>query len=460
MLDLYDSFKQSSIPLLLLVLFFISDDDFTDTSFISYQHSKEISISASPQVYVVLAADFDSPTSIANYGVLTPLTAFIWHRIFNVTPIVMLGTREPGRITTVTEAAIARLIRRAGGRIHCISTRDSTENGSGVALPSNLVGAKLMTALQVSRIASIALWYLKDDDIIITSDADIWPLSKKFWYKHLTNLLDPLNEELFIYNGPFFHGQQQIKDCNFVALTSIAAKTRIWRETLSVWFDSLQYAPSPRESFCVYPNTKDNIPMPILPWYYETEKNLYVGNISGGYDVNLNSLLFSDLLKFFLEQGQHFFGQSVWEKEIWYNGASYKLRRIWDYDQVLVAEMIIAANSSLNVNNDLRRLDKFGTRDKESDYLAVVSGKSVEDFTDTHLDSIEDKTWWRLQSIWSFVFDETTSHSLLSESQAFLRDVRSLFDGLHGTDDDKIRGTLFFQDDVDQQEWMGPCDNV
>ena len=154
----------------------------------------------------------------------------------------------------------------------------------------------------------------------------------------------------------------------------------------------------------------------------------------------------------------HLVGKEVWEREISYRGGSYKLRRIWDYDQVLVAEMIMAANSTLNVNYDLRRLDKFGTRDRESDYLAVVNGKTVEDFTDTHLDSIEDKTWWRLQSIWSLIFDRRTSDSLLTESQTFLQDVRSLFEGLHGTDDEGIRGSLFFNDEVDLQNSMGLCD--
>ena len=120
--------------------------------------------------------------------------------------------------------------------------------------------------------------------------------------------------------------------------------------------------------------------------------------------------------------------------------------------------MILAANSTLNINYDLRRLDKFGTRDRESDYLAVVNGKSVDDFTDAHLDSIEDKTWWRLESIWSLIFDDRTSHSLLTESQKFFQDVRSLLEGLRGTDDEGIRGSLFFDDEVDLHNSMGLCD--
>jgi hypothetical protein len=33
----------------------------------------------------------------------------------------MLSTKVSGRLTTATEAAFARLIRQAGGKIHCIS---------------------------------------------------------------------------------------------------------------------------------------------------------------------------------------------------------------------------------------------------------------------------------------------------------------------------------------------------
>ena len=178
-----------------------------------------------------------------------------------------------------------------------------------MALSSNLAGTTLITALQISRVASIALQYLKKDDIIITSDADIWPLSKKFWRTYLTKLLDPANDDLFIYNGPFFRGQRQSKDCNFAALTSIAAKTRIWRDTFSIWVDSLQYAPRPRLLFCVYQKTKDNIPMPILPWYSEKERNVHFSKFISRRNTRSIDVHFADLLTTFLQEGPNFFGK-------------------------------------------------------------------------------------------------------------------------------------------------------
>jgi len=412
----------------------------------------EVHKSTIPTVYVVLAADFDSPASMSNYGILTPLTSFIWHNIFNATPVVILGTQKPGRLTTATETAFANLVRRAGGRVHCISKSETGEDGNeaGASLIPELVGANLITSLQVSRIASVALRYLNDFDAIITSDADIWPMSKTFWRSHLSKLLNAENKDVFVYNGPFFNGQRHAEDCNFVALTSIGATVRTWREMISRWLHSVKFAPSPRVQFCTYPNVADKIP--ILSWYTETEQGRYFVNKS-------DNVTFSDLLSTFLEEGRHAFGRSVWEIEIWLSVDSYKLKRIWGYDQVLAAEIILAAQPSLRVNNDLRRLDKFGAHISISDYKKIVDGKSVEDFTDTHLDGVEASNWWRLAEVWSLVFNENTPHKLFSDSNLFMNDVKDFYDVIRSTNDFTKRSQIM-RDGSESLDSIGLCDSV
>lgn len=445
------------LPLFLLIivnqLSNISEDGLSSSTVNNPQVSvNEFSRSTTPTAYVVLAADFDSPASTANYGILIPLTSFIWFNVFNVTPIVILGTQKPGRLTTATETAFASLVRRAGGRIHCISKSEGDDgNEAGASLIPELVGAALTTSLQVSRMASVALRYLKDFDAIITSDADIWPMSKTFWRNHLSKLLNAENNEVFVYNGPFFHGQRHVEDCNFIALTAIAANVRTWRGMVSRWLFSLKFAPSPRIPFCAFPNHTDKIP--ILPWYTETEQGTYSGNKS---DI----IPFSDLLVTFLDKGRQAYGSSIWEREIWSSVKSYKLKKIWNYDQVLAAEMILAAQPLLCVNDDLRRLDKFGAHSSVLEYKEVIEGKSVEDFTDTHLDGVDGSNWWRIAEIWSLVFDKNTPHDLFTESNLFIKEVQDFYDVIRGTNDEFTKLFLFKTDEGELLDANRLCDSV
>ena len=436
---------------ILALLYFTNDtvdDSMVLTSLGRFRNSNS-PISNDPRAYVVLAADFDSPTSIANYGILTTLTSFIWHRVFNVTPIVILGTREEGRLTTVAEVEFSRLIRQAGGRVHCISRTTSRDDGVGVALDPQLVGNYLITALQVSRLASIALHYMEENDVIFTSDADIWPMSNSFWSRLLSTTLRPENDKFFVYSGPFFYSQREKKDCNFLALTSVAAKTRIWREILFKWIDSLQYAPSPRAEFCEYPNfTESN---PILPWYTKKERDKYNHMKSG----SILRISFPVLLRIFLEQGQKAYG-SIWENEIrqQYSDDSYKKNHIWNFDQVLIAEMVLASRPSVLVNEDFRRLDKLGPVGTDAQFIAAVLERTVENFTDAHLDGVEEKNWWRLEEIWLLVFKEK-SPLLQSAAIDFFEEVRDFSVFMK----EMIVSPSFFEE-KNSQESAESCDEV
>jgi len=444
-----------SIPFITLLIFFLNYTTEDDYLFSLARQHHTFSMSDSPKAYVVLAADFDTPTSMSNYGILAPLTSFIWQRIFNVTPVVMLGTNEPGRLTNFVEASFARLIRRAGGRVHCIS-RSKDSDGAGVALDPELIGATSVTALQVSRIASIALRYMNNDDVIFTTDADIWPMSNAFWQMHLTKILKPENDEFLVYNGPFYRSQKLLKDCNFLAVTiGFGTKTRIWRAILSIWLDSLQHAPSPRENFCVYRNTTDN-DEPTLPWYSNNDQEFFSNILSGHKPISTS---FPSLLRLFLEEGRKSYGAS-WDTEIQYTGEKYKQRRIWNYDQILVAEMLLASQYQLTVNEDLRRLDKFGHSETTlSEFHAAVRGRSVEDYTDAHLDSVSEKTWWRLELIWLLVF-EAKNQDLFTEADFFFHEVRSFFEVVTTDIDDKIRGTFLFENDTKREETAELCDSL
>ena len=442
----------------LLLLYFAADFPSNDI-FWKLKKLDRIALSRAPRAYVVLAADFDTPASILNYGILAPFTSFIWSRVFNVTPIVILSTKVSSRLTTATEAAFARLIRQVGGKIHCISKGiDNSKARSDASLYPDLVGATLMTALQVSRVASIALSYVNDDDVIFTSDADIWPMSTKFWNDYISRALNNDSEDFFVYDKRFFYEQRMKKDCNFLAVTiGFGTKTRVWRKILSTWQNSLKYAPSPRLLFCLYPNATDSAP--YLPWYTSNEENKGIDLKMKENNLIKMKISFPDLLKLFLEEGRKLYG-STWEKEIWQSEQNYKEKLIWSYDQVLVAEMILASSSNLRVNDDLRRLDKFGTRDSESIYMETVRSKSVEDFTDVHLDSVEEKNWWRIHSIWLLIFQGFEHSSLFLESLDFFQRVRSFYDALRANIDENIRNTVIFQDETFSQDYVDLCDAI
>lgn len=409
--------------------------------------------SVDPRTYVVIAADFDSSASKSNYGILTPLTCFIWSRVFNVTPVVILGTREIGRLTSEIEYSFATLIRKLGGRLHCISRSVSSVSGDGVALDPNLVGNRLITALQVSRVASLALSYMNEKDVLFTSDADIWPMSNLFWSHLISNSLSPDNENVLVYNGAFFSTQRKEKDCNFLALTSVAAKISIWRDMIFRWLDSLQYAPSPRNEFCVYSNNSDS--KPFLPWYTDKEYRKHNKNESSQQTSNSLDVSFPALLKIFLDQGKKVYG-STWALEAWqnYSGDSYKRNHIWNYDQVLAAEIILASQRSVFVNEDFRRLDKFGPVGTDSQFNAAITGKSVEDFTDAHLDGVEENNWWRIEELWQLVFRDKTLQ-LQSEAVDFLREVRDFSDVIKANANN---ASLF--EEIYAQDSVGFCDKV
>ena len=420
------------------------------------QRSRQMSVS--PTVYVVLASDFDSLASIENYGILAPLTSFIWNRVFNVTPIVILSTQEPGRLTTATEAFFAKLVRQAGGRIHCISKGTSSGGGEGgVVLDPDLVGATLITALQVSRIASIALSYINDNDVIFTSDADVWPMSTVFWNKYLSKSLNMGDEDFLVYDKRFFYEQKEKKDCNFLAVTlGFGANTHIWRTILSKWLHSLTFAPSPRQPFCVYPNSSNSYP--VLPWYSGDEKKQYSDFLKNYLNLNGSGIKFPDLLRMLLDEGKNVYGL-VWEREIWdMEGESYKQKFIWNYDQVLVAEMLLASKNNLLVNEDLRRLDKFGTRDSELVYRDTVNGKSVDDFTDAHIDSVDKTNWWRLELIWLFIFHGKRQERFHTEALEYFQSVRNFYDAISSNIDEETRIHILFQEELDFHGKFWFCD--
>lgn len=447
------TFLVFSVLLVLHVYFYPLDiTNFT----IRDQRSQPISVS--PKVYVVLAADFDSPASIESYGILAPLTSFIWNRVFNVTPIVILSTQEPGRLTSATEIFFAKLVRRAGGRIHCISKGTSSDDGvGGVALDSDLVGATLITALQVSRIASIALSYINDNDVIFTSDADVWPMSTGFWNNYLSKSLNMGDEDFLVYDKRFFYEQKDKKDCNFLAVTlGFGAKTHIWRIILSKWLHSLTFALSPRQLFCVYPNSSNS--NPVLPWYSENVKKQYRDFVKSSHNRYGSGIKFPELLRMLLDEGKNVYGP-VWEREIWeMGGENYKQKFIWSYDQVIVAEMLLASNNNLLVNEDLRRLDKFGTRDSELVYRDTVSGKSVDDFTDAHIDRVEKTNLWRLELIWLFIFNGKSHGTVHSEAEAFFQLVRNVYDAIRSDIGEETRRNVLFQDESDLRDELRYCD--
>jgi hypothetical protein len=124
--------------------------------------------------------------------------------------------------------------------------------------------------------------------------------------------------------------------------------------------------------------------------------------------------------------------------------------------------MILVAQPPLYINVDMRRLDKFGVRDSESDYTSIVGHKSAEDFTDTHLDIVKVSNWWRLAKIWSLVLGENTPADLLTESNLFIKEVQDFYDVIRGTNEDSTRSSILMNDgsefDIGNENCL--CDSV
>jgi hypothetical protein len=166
--------------------------------------------------YVVLSSD----TGDMKYAAFLPLTAFIWARKHNVKPIVILVTE--GRLSAQTKY-VAAWAAKAGGIVRFVAPGDHGDP---------------KTLSQVARLAAFALGVARDNDVLVTADADIWPLSSSYWAALLGGAHD-----VVIANGDFF--RQQAGTDNRIALSYVAAKACLWNFVVSHGLSDGRAAPAP-----------------------------------------------------------------------------------------------------------------------------------------------------------------------------------------------------------------------
>lgn len=122
-----------------------------------------------PCTFVVLSTDASAASLYAESAVPT---SAMWRRL-GVQPIIIVGSSNWQNETTKRTLQLLRLF---GAITLCIDPRD--------VRPAS-TGTRFTTALQVARLVSAHLSWLRPDDVLLTSDADIWPMSPNFWRRWL-----------------------------------------------------------------------------------------------------------------------------------------------------------------------------------------------------------------------------------------------------------------------------------
>ena len=166
--------------------------------------------------WVVLSTD----TTHARYATLAPLTVLMWRRL-GVQPIVVVGTRDRGPYN-LAEAGVLAMLRTAGAEVLCLAPD-----------PSFPPDTPLTTLLQLVRLTLPLGQMLREDDVIVTSDADLWPLSPKFWTAWLAHAA--VEGQFAVYDGPFYFAGRAEGSDDRLAIACLAAPVDVWHRLLYAW---------------------------------------------------------------------------------------------------------------------------------------------------------------------------------------------------------------------------------
>lgn len=152
------------------------------------------------RVWVAFGTDFNNMQYAAN----APLSAYIWRHHIGFFPIVFAVTHTN---LTMSAEHVVDAIRDAGGMVEIVHPRhtDATQ-----------------TMAQLVRIATFALPFISDHDYIVTTDADIWPMSQLYWKNALN-----FNQHFTIVNGEFF--RQHVHVEVGMAMCYIGAMASTWK---------------------------------------------------------------------------------------------------------------------------------------------------------------------------------------------------------------------------------------
>lgn len=294
----------------------------------------------SPRVFAV----FSSDDRDAQYLSTAPFTAYVWKKHLDVTPIMFFC--ETGKNVEAAKIVKNIILEELQGKVIEFCPTN----------PKNLVA----TTLQVGRLAAFALDFVKDNDVLITADADIWPLDPLFW-KHEIELfksdpiLDENGPEFFVFNGPFYYEQSSRGSDDRFAISFLMARVSKWRELYIKTFPlSVELL---REKLDIYRVTRD-----------------------------------------MLDLGEQHKGSNIW------NGHTENIKHgdQWNWDQVLIGILLFNANLCPSVrcriNPTVIRLDRMNWVLHRDPIL----------YTDAHLifPFTNDEIWKNVAPVWERLFHD------------------------------------------------------
>ena len=298
------------------------------------------------QRYVVLSAD----TSHMTYAAFLPLTAYVWAHKHGVKPIVILVSQMP---VSVQADYVATWVARTGGIVRFVTPHDNNDSH---------------TMSQVVRLAAFALGIVRDNDVLITADADIWPLSSSYW-----RLLLDGDNDVMIANGDFF--RQQRGTNNRIAISYVAAKACLWKIFVTHGLlrdatDATGWTPCARD-----------------------EGHARGARSSQGTTSHDAGCVTSAIL----ERGATKYG-ARWKNDAPEKGQSVR----WSWDQVFLTESVLSLNKTAHMRTAFGRGLSAGRLDR----ISWSFGGDAEAHTDAHLPhlNIAGGHWESVLSLWGAMF--------------------------------------------------------
>ena len=280
------------------------------------------------RLYVVFATD----DYWLKYAASAPTASYVWSSYFSVTPLVYLYSENH---SAPRPTVIRHLIEVCGGSVTPLVPRPFQR------------GDVRATATQVVRLAAILRDDLHPDDILVTADSDVWPLSREFWTSVLTR---GNSSRMWIYHGVFWANKLKENDSNFAQMSYAVGTVGRWRELYATW--------------CVRHG------LPQLP----------VGVVM-------------PLLRQLLDAGAAHIGPAWFEHREFHDAQ-------WTWDQILLGQWLSDSGlHNVDVNTNVHRLDRGERWNVDG---ATSDEVAIQQFTDTHLTNgfFADEVFLAQRRIW------------------------------------------------------------
>ena len=140
------------------------------------------------------------------YSFFMPLSCMIWKKIIGYKPIALFVGSEVKWMSTRIGAFIVSESRKFA-QVHFISLKNKIQTS---------------TIAQVSRLYAAAIPDLNNEDYIIISDVDTFPINRDWFYSN------DLEKDFHVWNRNVFDNQQRFAMCH------LGAKVKIWRKIMKI----------------------------------------------------------------------------------------------------------------------------------------------------------------------------------------------------------------------------------